>query len=94
MKCKEHILKHIKIIGEVDGYKIKEPWTITRVIELLKVIAIMAIIILAIWFFPPTNKLIVSFYEENEIIRGIVDIVWKIFKAIGNGIIEFFKNTF
>lgn len=81
-------------IGEVNGYKIKQPWTLKRVIELLKVFAILAVIIAVIWFFPPTHKLIVDFYEENEIIKSVVDIVGKILQGIGNAVVEFFQNTF
>ena len=76
------------------GYKIKEPWNLKRFIELLKVLGILIIIMAIIWFFPPTNKLIVNFYEENPIIRVIIDLVSKILKGIGNAIINFFKNTF
>lgn len=84
----------IMIIGEVDGYRIKEPWTLKRFIELLKVLGILAIIIAVICFFPPTNKLLVSFYEENQIIKAIVDLTWRILKGIVNAIIKFFQNTF
>lgn len=76
------------------GYKIKEPWTLKRFIELLKVLAILAIIIAILWFFPPTHKLIVDFYEGNEIIKSIVNIIGKIFEGISNAFIQFFQNTF
>lgn len=76
------------------GYKIKEPWTLKRFIELLKVLAIIAIIIAVIWFFPPTHKLIVDFYEGNQIIKTIVDILGSVFEGIGNAIVKFFQNIF
>lgn len=75
------------------GYKIKEPWTLKRFIELLKALAILAIIIAVIWFFPPTHKLIIDFYEGNQIIKTIVDILVSIFKGIGNAIIKFLQNV-
>lgn len=74
------------------GYKIKEPWTLKRLIELLKVLIILAIIIAVIWFFPPTNKLIVQFYEENAIIKTIVEILVNIVKGIGNAMVQFIQN--
>lgn len=86
--------KLIMIIGEASGYKIKEPWTLRRFIELLKVIGILAIIIAIIWFFPPTHKLIIDFYEQNEIIKTIVNIIGNILQGIWNAIIKFFQNTF
>lgn len=86
--------KLITITGEAGGYKIKEPWTLKRFIELLKVVAIIAIIIAVIWFFPPTHKLIVDFYEGNQIIKSIVDILGNLFEGIGNAIVKFFQNIF
>lgn len=76
------------------GYKIKEPWTLKRFIELLKVLGIFAIIILAIWLFPPTHKIIIEFYEGNHIIKVVVDIIVGIFKGIINAIVTIFQTTF
>lgn len=56
--------------------------------------AILAIIILVLWLFPPTNKLIVEFYEGNQIIKAIVNIAAKILQGVGNAIVKFFENTF
>ncbi len=86
--------KLIMITGEVGGYKIKEPWTLKRFIELLKVLGILAIIIAIIWFFPPTHKLIIEFYEQNQIIKTIVDIIGSILQGIGNAIVKFFQDIF
>ena len=83
---------HIMIIGEVGGYKIKEPWTWKRVRDLLITLSVFIIVIVVIWFFPPTHKLIMDFYEGNEIIKTIVDIIGKIILGIINGIISFFKK--
>ncbi|MFR0822385.1 MAG: DnaJ domain-containing protein [Clostridia bacterium] len=74
------------------GYRIKEPWTWRRVLELLKVLAIMALVITCIWFFPPTHNLLVKFYEDNVIVQAIVNVIVGIIKAIGNGIATFFTN--
>ena len=82
----------IMIIGEVGGYKIKEPWTWKRVRDLLITLSVFIIVIVVIWFFPPTHKLIMDFYEGNEIIKTIVDIIGKIILGIINGIISFFKK--
>lgn len=72
------------------GYKIKYKWTWDRFKDLLKTILIMGIIILAIWFFPPTHKILVDFYESNTIIKTIVDVIAKIFVGIWNSILSFF----
>lgn len=76
------------------GYKIKEPWTLKRFIELLKVLAILAIIIAAIWFFPPTNKLIINFYEQNIILKSIINIIGSIIVGLWNGIVSFITTIF
>ena len=75
------------------GYKIKEPWTLKRFIELIKVLAILAIIVAILWFFPPTHK-IIDFYEGNEIVKTIVNLLGKIFEGISDAFIQFFQNTF
>ena len=76
------------------GYKVKEPWTFKRFLELLKVLAILTIIILIIWFFPPTHKLLIEFYENNFIIKTIVNIISNIFQGIWNGIRNFVIELF
>lgn len=76
------------------GYKVKEPWTFKRFLELLKVLAILTIIILIIWFFPPTHKLLIEFYENNFIIKTMVNIISNIFQGIWNGIKNFIVGLF
>ena len=91
--------------GLLDSYKqlynnyfekrrseIRQPWTWNRTIDLLKVLAIIAIIIIVLLLFPPTNKLIVGLYENNPAIKTVGDIIGQIFFGIVNGIITFFKN--
>lgn len=70
-----------------QGYRVKEPWTWKRVKELLKSIGIFAVVVLAIWFFPPTHNLLVSTYENNEMLKGVVDFVVQFFQ-------RFFQNLF
>jgi len=70
-----------------QGFRVKEPWTWKRVKELLKSIAIFAVVILAVWFFPPTHNFLVSTYENNEMLKGLVDFVIQFFE-------RFFQNLF
>ena len=74
------------------GYKIKEPWTLKRFIELMKVLIILAVIIIFIWFFPPTHKLIIDFYEQNVVLKFIIDIFIKLILGLWNAIVELFSN--
>ena len=72
------------------GYKIKYKWTWNRVKDLLKTLLITLIILVILWFFPPTHKIIMEFYESNTVIQVIVDIILGIFKGIWNGIRSIF----
>ena len=57
------------------GFKVKEKWTWKRIKDLLITLLIMSLIVTIVWFFPPTHKLLVSFYEDNRLIKVIVDII-------------------
>lgn len=64
------------------GYQVKEPWTIKRVKNI--VIFIFAIIVTCVlfWVIPPTRNILINLYEENFIIKSLVDIVVMIVNAI------------
>lgn len=74
------------------GYKIKEKWTWKKFLNFIKAIAIMATIAVILWFFPPTNKLMVSFYESNPILQAICNIIGKIVEAIWSTIYNLFTH--
>lgn len=57
-----------------------------KVKENLKALGIMLVIILIIWFFPPTHKLLVDLYEENIVLQTLIDIIKKIFISIKQSI--------
>lgn len=76
------------------GYKVKEPWTFKRFLELLKVLTILAIIVLIIWFFPPTHNMLINLYESNGIIKAIINIIVSIFQGIWNGMKNFVISLF
>jgi curved DNA-binding protein CbpA len=64
------------------GYQVKEPWTWKRVRNLLiSIIVIIAVGALA-WAIPPIRKILINIYEENFIIKSLVDIAGMIVKAI------------
>ena len=76
------------------GYKVKEKWTWKKFIRLMKIIGIIIIVILVIWIFPPTHKVLIETYEQNPIIKSIVDIIGRVIIGIGNGIGTAFKSIF
>ena len=68
------------------GYIVKEPWTWKRVRNLIIGILVLILICALIWFLPATRKLLIQIYEENFVVKSLVDIV----AMLVNGI----KNTF
>ncbi len=74
------------------GYKIKYKWTWKKFRDFLITILIICAICLIIWFFPLTHKMLVDFYNSNNVIRTIVDIIGNIFVGIWNGICSLFKK--
>ena len=66
------------------GYTVKEPWTWKRVRNLIIGILVLVLICALIWFLPPTRKLLIQIYEENFVVKSLVDIVAMLFNAIKN----------
>lgn len=73
------------------GYKIKYKWTWKNYKDFFITILIIIGICAFLWLFPPTNKLIVDFYNSNAIFKTIIDIIGNIFKGIWNAIRSIFS---
>lgn len=73
------------------GYKIKYKWTWKRFRDLLIAILVIVLICTTLWFFPPTNKMIMDFYNSSNIIKTIIDIIGNTIKGIWNGICSVFS---
>ena len=76
------------------GIKVKHKWTKENIKDFFIVICIMAIIITALWFIPPTHNWMVNFYEQNPILKTIIDIIVAIITGIFTGIWNFITNIF
>lgn len=76
------------------GYKVKHSWSKENIIDLFIVLVIMAVIITALWFIPPTHDWMVNFYEENPILKTIIDIIIGIVTGIFTGIWSFVTGLF
>ena len=76
------------------GYRIKEKWTWKKTKQLLLTILIMIGIFIILWIIPPTHNMMVEFYENNRIVKVIVDILWGTIKAIFQAIWELICNIF
>ena len=76
------------------GYKVKHKWTKQNFIDLIIVLAIMAIIFVILWFIPVTHDWMVNFYEENVILKNIVNIIIGIVTSIFTAIWTFITGIF
>ena len=76
------------------GYKVKRRITKERVRDFFITIWVMVLIITALWFIPPTHDWLVSFYEENPILKAIIDVIVSVITGIFSGIWEFITGLF
>lgn len=70
------------------GFRIKHKWTLKDFIIIGIVILVLTFIFSILWLIPSTHEWLVQIYEENFLIKILVDIIRGIFQ----GIIKFFKN--
>lgn len=76
---------------EDQGYKVKYPWTWLRVKRLLISIAAVVITCFIMWQIPFVRQKLTDLYNENFLVRTLVNIVISIFSSIGMGIKGIFK---
>lgn len=72
------------------GYKIKEKWTWQKTKKLCITIFSMIGIGIILWLLPPTHDMMVSIYENNKIVKIIVDII----VGIGVAFVKTFQSMF
>ena len=64
------------------GYKVKEPLRLKRVKNLVITILVIIGFCLLIWFLPPTRNFLINIYNENFIVKSLVDIIAMLIDAI------------
>ena len=64
------------------GFSVKEPWTFSRVRNLIVGLFIITFIGFIIWKLPLTRNLLIQLYEENFIVHSLVDIAIKLINII------------
>lgn len=74
-----------------QGYKVKYPWTWLRVKRLLITIFATVMVMIIAWQIPYVRKMLTDLYNENFMVRAIVNLVVSIFKSIIQGIKGIFK---
>lgn len=65
-----------------NGYKVKEPLTLKKIIKVFISIIIMIVVCIVLWCIPPIREILMETYNNNFIIKAIVDLVKMIFEAI------------
>lgn len=64
------------------GYKQKQPWTLKRIKNLVITILVIILVCMISWIIPPVREMLIGIYEDNIIIKSLVDIVAMFVKAI------------
>lgn len=64
------------------GYKVKEPVTLRKILTTVITIVVIIVVGFILWKIPPIHRILVNIYEENFIIKSLVDIVKIFFEAI------------
>ena len=66
------------------GYDVKYPWTWKRVRNLIVGIATFIFIGYILWQIPAVKETLIDLYNENFIVKAIVDIIKSIFQAVAS----------
>lgn len=69
-----------------QGYKVKYPWTWLRVKRLLIAIFVVIFTLFILWHIPFIKNSLTNLYQENIVIKYLVDILNSIFTSILDGI--------
>ena len=81
-KLQERYLEAYDSYLRERGYKLKYKWTFKRVAQLVLAILIAILICVILFFIPPIHKYCIDLYNENFVIKLIVDLIKSIFSAI------------
>lgn len=64
------------------GYKLKYKWTFKRFLQTLFIVVLSIAVFTILFFIPPIHEYCLKLYEENVVIRLVVNLFISIFKAI------------
>lgn len=64
------------------GYQVKEGSIFKRIMNVVILIIVIIVVCFIAWLIPPVRNSLIDLYNENIIIKALVDIVGMIFKAI------------
>lgn len=81
-KLQEKYLEAYDAYLRQHGYKLKYKWTFKRIMQVVLTVVIAIAIFTILFFIPPIHEYFVGLYEENVVIRVIVNLISSFFKAI------------
>lgn len=64
------------------GYNVKEPWTLKRVKNVVITLVAIILVCTIAWMIPQVREILISIYEENIIIKSLVDICGMFIDAV------------
>lgn len=73
------------------GYKVKHKWTKENYRDFFITIAIIIILFAILWAIPPVRNYMIDFYEQNPILKAIVDVFIGIIRGIWKFIVDIFN---
>ena len=76
------------------GYRIKHKWTKEDYKNFFIAIGIIVVVALILWAIPPIRNSLIKFYEENPIIKSLVDVIVATITGIFRGIWNFITGLF
>ena len=68
------------------GYKVKHKWTKEDYKNFFITIGIIIVVCAILWIIPPIRNAIINFYEQNPILKAIVDVIIATITGIFRGI--------
>ena len=81
-KLQERYLEAYDAYFRERGYKLKYRWTFKRVMQVALVIIVSIIVFTILFFIPPIHEFCMDLYENNFVIKFIVDMVIALFNSI------------
>lgn len=81
-KLQERYLEAYDAYLRERGYKLKYKWTFKRVLQAVVAVIISILVLIILFFIPPIHEYCINLYEENYVIKILVDIVKAFFEAI------------
>ncbi len=81
-KLQERYLEAYDAYLRERGYKLKYKWTFKRIMQIVLTVIVIIVVFTILFFIPPIHDLCIELYEENIVVRLLVNLVKAIFTVI------------